>query len=135
MANGDAEGRVEMPVATPEGRGRNPREYGEVRQAPRPATEDSHPERQMLMKEVVGQENMLAAHKRVCANKGAPGIDGMRVEEVYFYGLDVALQQTGFSGPGSRSALRATGAARVSPPGHHGKTPSPFPGIPPAVGG
>ena len=85
MANADAEGRVEMPVATPEGRGRNPQEYGEVRQAPRPATEDSHLERQMLMKEVVGQENMLAAYKRVCANKGAPGIDGMRVEEVWGY--------------------------------------------------
>lgn len=85
MANGDAEGRVEMPVATPEGRGRNPRDYGEVRQAPRPVMEASHPERQMLMKEVVGQENMLAAYKRVCANKGAPGIDGMRVEEVWGY--------------------------------------------------
>jgi retron-type reverse transcriptase len=47
--------------------------------------EASHPERQMLMEEVVGQENMLAAYKRVCANKGAPGIDGMRVEEVWGY--------------------------------------------------
>ena len=85
MVNGGAGGRDERPVATSEGRGRNPREYGEVRQAPRPAMDDSWPEQRMLMEEVVGQENMLAAYQRVRANKGAPGIDGMSVKEVWGY--------------------------------------------------
>ena len=47
--------------------------------------ETSQPERQGLMEAVVGRENMLAAFKRVRANKGAPGVDGMRVEDVWGY--------------------------------------------------
>ncbi|MFO7962732.1 MAG: group II intron reverse transcriptase/maturase [Desulfobacterales bacterium] len=35
------------------------------------------------MDAVVGRENMLRAYKRVRANKGAPGVDGMRVEDVW----------------------------------------------------
>ncbi len=64
-------------------RGRNPREYGQVRQASRPAMEHSRPEQRTLMEEVVGQENMLAAFERVRANKGAPGVDGMRAKDVW----------------------------------------------------
>ncbi len=37
------------------------------------------------MEEVVGHDNMLAAFKRVRANKGAPGVDGMRAEDVWGY--------------------------------------------------
>ena len=35
------------------------------------------------MDEVVGHDNMLAAFKRVRANKGVPGVDGMRAEDVW----------------------------------------------------
>jgi len=37
------------------------------------------------MDAVVGRENLMAALKRVCANKGAPGVDGLRVEELLNY--------------------------------------------------
>src|SRR5690625_4713582 len=36
----------------------------------------------LLMEAVVDRENMTAAYKRVMANKGAPGVDGMPVEEL-----------------------------------------------------
>lgn len=36
-----------------------------------------------MMEAVVGRENMLAAYKRVRANRGAPGIDGMSVDELW----------------------------------------------------
>jgi RNA-directed DNA polymerase len=35
-----------------------------------------------LMEETLSRENMMAALRRVAANKGAPGIDGMPVEEL-----------------------------------------------------
>ena len=37
------------------------------------------------MEEVVERENLKAALRRVRANKGAPGIDGMKVEELGAY--------------------------------------------------
>ena len=36
----------------------------------------------MLMEQVVQRENLLAACARVCANKGASGIDGMTVNDL-----------------------------------------------------
>ena len=36
----------------------------------------------MTMEEVVCRENMLAAYQRVVGNKGAPGFDGIAVEEL-----------------------------------------------------
>lgn len=41
-----------------------------------------------LMELVVERENMLEALKRVESNKGAPGIDGMKVEELRSYLID-----------------------------------------------
>lgn len=38
-----------------------------------------------LMERVVGRDNLLAALKRVRKNKGSPGIDGMRVDELADY--------------------------------------------------
>ena len=35
----------------------------------------------MMMEQVLARENLLAAWRRVKANAGAPGIDGMTVEE------------------------------------------------------
>jgi RNA-directed DNA polymerase len=46
------------------------------------AFERSEPLTAMLMEEVVRKENLLDALKRVRANKGSPGIDGMTVEEL-----------------------------------------------------
>ena len=45
----------------------------------------SEPLTAMLMEEVVRRENLLSALKRVRANKGSPGIDGMTVEELPVY--------------------------------------------------
>jgi RNA-directed DNA polymerase len=39
----------------------------------------------MLMEEVLRRENMLRALRRVRSNKGAPGVDGMSVEELVPY--------------------------------------------------
>ena len=50
------------------------------------ATEDKTvPQTDELMKEVLQRENLLNALKRVQSNKGAPGIDGMTVEELPGY--------------------------------------------------
>jgi RNA-directed DNA polymerase len=37
--------------------------------------------RELLMARVLDRENMQRAWKRVKANRGAPGIDGMRIED------------------------------------------------------
>ena len=39
----------------------------------------------MLMEEVLRRENVLAAHARVVKNGGAPGVDGMNIEELWGY--------------------------------------------------
>lgn len=36
----------------------------------------------MLIDEVLHRENMLEAHRRVLRNKGAPGVDGISVDEL-----------------------------------------------------
>jgi RNA-directed DNA polymerase len=70
----------------PEGRGEAPRaeRSGEAGRAghgkERSGNEHSH-----LMERVVGRENAKEALKRVRRNKGSPGIDGMRVEELEPY--------------------------------------------------
>jgi RNA-directed DNA polymerase len=66
---------------------------GEARRVPREGTEqsgarcgdESRTGTAMLMEEVVGRENMVAALKRVRANKGSSGTDGMTVEELPDY--------------------------------------------------
>lgn len=49
------------------------------------ASERPTPLTAMLMEEVVRRENLLFALRRVRANKGSPGIDGMTVEELPDY--------------------------------------------------
>lgn len=54
----------------------------DARQAP-PAKEDqADPRTDTLMEEVVHRENLLSALKRVRSNKGAPGVDGVTVDEL-----------------------------------------------------
>lgn len=84
MTSGAAEGRDAMPVAIAEDRGGTPNVRSGVSNSPE-TMDNSHPEEQMLMEAVVGRKNMLAAFMRVRANKGAPGVDGMKVENVWGY--------------------------------------------------
>ncbi len=57
-------------------------EPGVARQAVTAAAEPIRPPTEALMEEVLRRENLLAALKRVQANKGAPGVDGMTVDEL-----------------------------------------------------
>ena len=52
------------------------------RQTVTAAVEPIGPPTETLMEEVLRRENLLAALKRVRANKGAPGVDGMTVDEL-----------------------------------------------------
>jgi RNA-directed DNA polymerase len=49
------------------------------------ASERTKPIKPIVMEEVVRRENLKKALKRVCANKGSPGIDGMTVDELKDY--------------------------------------------------
>lgn len=86
MVSGDAERRDGMPAATPEGRGRKPREHGTwaSRATAKRGTSGAETSAR-LMELVVGRENMMAAHHRVVANKGAAGVDEMPVEALMPY--------------------------------------------------
>ena len=55
------------------------------RQASTAVKEKTQPEAERLLEEVLRRENMLSALRRVRSNKGAPGIDGMTVEELVPY--------------------------------------------------
>jgi len=55
------------------------------RQATTAGTEETQPEGMGLLEEVLRRENMLSAFRRVRSNKGAPGIDGMTVEQLGDY--------------------------------------------------
>lgn len=58
---------------------------GRARQDRTAREEAADHETSLLIEKVVRRENMLAAHKRVVQNGGAPGIDGMTVEELWGY--------------------------------------------------
>src|SRR5215510_2310524 len=60
-------------------------EPGVVRQTVSAETEPIGPQTQPLMEEVLRRENLTTALKRVQANKGAPGVDGMTVDELPAY--------------------------------------------------
>ena len=67
---------------TPRGTGSG---MGTARQAP-PARTDSGGDRALsLIEQVVRRENLLAAHARVVRNAGAPGVDGMTVDDLMAY--------------------------------------------------
>jgi len=73
---------AEMPESTPEGSGRNSREYGSGVSNGTAGKENSHSRAERLMEEVVERENMLKAYRRVVANRGAAGVDRMAVGEL-----------------------------------------------------
>ncbi len=76
---------VEMPEAHPEDSGRNLRTCGQGAPNVAARREPSRPEESELIDAVVERENMKRALRRVQANKGAPGVDGMTVDELLPY--------------------------------------------------
>ena len=56
---------------------------GLARQAGTAPNEEAGDESAMLMEQVVCRENLLAAYQRVVRNKGAAGVDGMTVDQLW----------------------------------------------------
>jgi RNA-directed DNA polymerase len=79
--------QLQMVLAfTEEGRSEAPRAPREGTESFTAKSETESPAREeQLMEEVCGRENCQQALRRVKANKGSPGIDGMRVEELPGY--------------------------------------------------
>ena len=63
----------------------NPKTPGDGSQTPAACCEKAGDGTSELMEEVLRRENLMDAHKRVKANKGAAGVDGMSVEELMPY--------------------------------------------------
>ena len=85
MISGDADRGAARPGASPAGSGRNPREDGAGASRVTASSERSEPKVAELMDAVVERENMVAALRRVQANKGSAGVDGMSVDELTPY--------------------------------------------------
>ncbi len=72
--------------ATPESRGRNPQGYGGVRPSPAVERRELSPGTEFqthnIMEAMVERGNMTRAWKRVKANNGSPGVDGMTVKKL-----------------------------------------------------
>ncbi len=86
MINGDADWRDGKTAALPEGRGWKPPEHGPG--ASRVTADRGHSGAEVnerLMELVVGRDNMMAAHRRVLANRGSAGVDEMPVEALMPY--------------------------------------------------
>ena len=58
---------------------------GTARQADTARIGPAGDEASLLMEQVVRRENLLAAHRRVVRNGGAPGVDGLTVEQLMDY--------------------------------------------------
>ena len=82
MTSGDADRGAAMPGASPAGSGRNPRDDGVGASRVTARSEISDLGVAELMEAVVERENMVAALRRVKANKGSAGVDGLSVEEL-----------------------------------------------------
>jgi RNA-directed DNA polymerase len=75
----------ETPDTRPKGSERNSQSVGMGAPSTTATNENAHFKSEKLTEAVVERNNMRQALKRVVSNKGAPGVDGMRVEELTFY--------------------------------------------------
>ena len=55
--------------------------YAGARSAVQPEAEETAGRQPDLLEKILDRENLNNAYRRVKANKGAPGVDGMTVEE------------------------------------------------------
>ena len=85
MDETDADRRAEMPEDSRKVAGGTGEKKGRERQASTAVKEKAQPEAEELLEEVLRRENMLSAFRRVRSNKGAPGIDGVTVEQLGDY--------------------------------------------------
>ena len=76
---------AEMPEPRREVAAGSRKDTVEVRQTSAAGKEEASSKTAALMEQVVGRENLKRALRRVLANKGAPGTDGMTVEELTSY--------------------------------------------------
>lgn len=85
MREADADKRVEKPERPCGAGGGTAKARGPERQTSTANEEDTGDEPRKLIEEVLRRENIKAAHDRVVQNGGAPGIDGMTVEDLMPY--------------------------------------------------
>lgn len=74
--------REEMPERSSEANGGTENNRGNESQTRTARNEKAGDGTSKLMEEVLRRENLIEAHKRVKQNKGAPGVDGMTVDEL-----------------------------------------------------
>lgn len=82
MDEGDAQRKAEKPEDSRKVAGGTRKNTARERQASAAAEENAPPETTKLLEEVLRRENLIVALRRVQTNKGAPGVDGMTVEEL-----------------------------------------------------
>ncbi len=85
MESADADRQAEMPITAPDGNRRNRQDYGDGASRFTARTDNSYPQTMQMIEAVVERENMVAALRRVEANKGSAGVDEMTVESLRPY--------------------------------------------------
>jgi len=85
MTDGGAGKKAEKPELTRRAGGGTAEGTGRVRQADTARDGDTGDGAPMLMEEVCARANLLTAYRRVVRNGGAPGVDGMTVDELMPY--------------------------------------------------
>ena len=82
MPERDADPKAAMPEHARRIGGGTAESRGCAHQAGTACNEHVGDQSSLTMEEVICRENMLAAYQRVVSNKGAPGVDGMTVDEL-----------------------------------------------------
>jgi RNA-directed DNA polymerase len=85
MGEVDADTTAEMSSRTPNARRGTTGETSSARQTSTARTDSGGDTALTLIEQVVRRENLVAAHARVVRNGGAPGVDGMRVDDLMPY--------------------------------------------------